>query len=396
MDPPQVASAPRSLERTELEALAAGDAYGCFGPGFERAQTHTRTPRIADGSMLLLHRITHLEREGGPGGRGYLRATWDFSPDDWFFDGHFKGDPCMPGTLMFEGCLQAMAIYMASLGFSLVRDGWVFEPEPDVPYQLRCRGQATPTSQELVYEIFVEEVWDGEVPTLYADLLCTVDGLKAFHCRRMGLQLVPGWPLDSMPELLSPPSAPGAVAVVDGFSFDYNAVLACAWGRPSQAFGPMYAPFDGPKRVARLPGPPYHFMSRVTHLEGPIGEMVPGAIVELEYDVPSDAWYFQENGAPTMPYCVLLEAALQPCGWLASYVGSALTSDSELFFRNLGGTGTLHQDLLEDFGTLRTRVKLTDVSTAGGMIIQSFDVTCFQGERAIYDLETVFGFFPHV
>ena len=59
---------------------------------------------------------------------------------------------------------------------------------------------------------------------------------------------------------------------MDGFAFDYNSLLACAWGAPSAAFGPMYARFDGARRAARLLGPPYHFMSRVTKIDGPIGE----------------------------------------------------------------------------------------------------------------------------
>ena len=42
---------------------------------------------------------------------------------------------------MLEGCLQAMAVYVTALGYTLDRDGWRFEPVPDVPYQLRCRGQ---------------------------------------------------------------------------------------------------------------------------------------------------------------------------------------------------------------------------------------------------------------
>jgi hypothetical protein len=65
-----------------------------------------------------------------------------------------------------------------------------------------------------------------------------------------------------------------------------------------------------------------------------------GTKIEIEYDVPPDAWYFDENGHPTMPFCVFLEAALQPCGWLASYVGSALTVRRGPVFRNLDGTGT--------------------------------------------------------
>ena len=41
------------------------------------------------------------------------------------------------------------------------------------------------------------EIVASPTPTLYADLLGTVDGLTAFHCRRMGLRLVPAWPLDA-------------------------------------------------------------------------------------------------------------------------------------------------------------------------------------------------------
>jgi hypothetical protein len=40
---------------------------------------------------------------------------------------------------------------------------------------------------------------------------------------------------------------------------------------------------------------------------------------------------------------VLIEAALQPCGWLASYVGCAVNEKDEVFFRNLDGSGVLHR-----------------------------------------------------
>jgi 3-hydroxymyristoyl/3-hydroxydecanoyl-(acyl carrier protein) dehydratase len=155
-------------------------------------------------------------------------------------------------------------------------------------------------------------------------------------------------------------------AVVDGFRFDQRSLLATAIGRPSEAFGPIYARFDGPQRVARLPGPPYLFMSRIVRVEGPIGVMKAGAKVVAEYDVPADAWYFDDNGCRTMPFAVLLEAALQPCGWLSSYVGSALTQDGELGFRNLDGEGTLLAELHPDCGTLTTEVELTDVKTVFG------------------------------
>ncbi|MDZ4814562.1 MAG: beta-ketoacyl synthase N-terminal-like domain-containing protein, partial [Pseudomonadota bacterium] len=166
LDPPVLTCTRNALDRDQIEAFAAGDAARCFGPGFEFAQTHTRSPSIAQGGMLLLDRITHLEIDGGPWQRGYLRAELDISAQQWFFDGHFKNDPCMPGTLMFDGCLQAMALYLAACGYTLKRDGWRFQPVPELPYQLQCRGQVTPGSRLLVTEVFIEERSAGPVPTV--------------------------------------------------------------------------------------------------------------------------------------------------------------------------------------------------------------------------------------
>jgi 3-hydroxymyristoyl/3-hydroxydecanoyl-(acyl carrier protein) dehydratase/1-acyl-sn-glycerol-3-phosphate acyltransferase len=363
--------------------------------------------------MRLLDRVTEFDPRGGPWGRGYLRAESELHPDDWFLQGHFKNDPCMPGTLILEACVQAMAFYLCAMGYSIDRDGWRFEPVPGQKSPMRCRGQASRTSKHIVYEIFVHEVTSGPIPSVKVDMLCTVDGLKAFHGERVGIRLVPAWPLDDWREAPVAPQtahlrakqiAPlGGLAghvetkpvpSVNGFAFDYASLLACAWGKPSQAFGPMYAPFDGTRRVARLPGPPYHFISRIVAVDGPIGVPQPGATVEVEYDVPPDAWYFAENGAPTMPFCVLLEAALQPCGWLASYIGSALTTEDDLLFRNLDGTGTVFHEITPESGTLRTLVKVVEVSMSAGMIIETFEVECYVGEAHVYTLRTVFGFFP--
>lgn len=397
LDAPAVACTRSSFDRAQIEAYTHGDAYACFGPGFEVTQTHTRTPRIQHDEMLFLHEVTEVDPRGGPWKRGYLRAIQNLARDDWFFDGHFKDDPCMPGTLMFEGCLQALAFYMTSLGYTIHRDAWRFEPVPDLAYALKCRGQCTPGDEELIYEVFVEEVHDGPIPMVFADFLCTVDGLKAFHARRVGLQLVPGWPLDEGHPVIDEHVEPTAVATMeDGFPFDYRSLLACAWGKPSEAFGAPYKVFDHVKKVARLPGPPYHFLSRVTATSAPFGGFAPGVKIVVEYDIPEDAWYFWENAYPTMPFAVLLEAALQPCGWLASYVGSALSTDEELFFRNLDGTGNLLVELLPKSGTLRTEVEITQVSASGGMIIEGFEVMCYLGDVAVYEMKTVFGFFPGV
>jgi 3-oxoacyl-(acyl-carrier-protein) synthase/3-hydroxymyristoyl/3-hydroxydecanoyl-(acyl carrier protein) dehydratase/1-acyl-sn-glycerol-3-phosphate acyltransferase len=421
LDPPAAITDKRSFTHEDLVAFSEGRVVDCFGPAFMPTQAHVRTPRIAGGRMLFLHRVDAFEPKGGPWKRGYLKATQDIHEDDWFFPGHFHNDPCMPGTLMFEGCLQTMAFYLAAMGYTLPRDGWRFEPITDEAYKLLCRGQVTPKSRVLTYEVFVEEVVAGPIPMLYADLLCVVDGLGAFHARRMGLRLVPAWPLEERARLIAadalppphgaePPSLPQSdpskrVAVASsgpskGFAFDYASLVACAWGRPSAAFGPIYERFDSTRKVARLPGPPYHFMSRVASVEGDMGVAKAGAKVEVEYDVPADAWYFRDNGAAVMPYSVLMEAALQPCGWLASYVGCALLTDEDLLFRNLDGKATAHVEITKDVELLRTRAHLKSLSRTGTMIIVAFDVTLHARDRRsgqetlAYSLDTVFGFFP--
>jgi acyl transferase domain-containing protein/3-hydroxymyristoyl/3-hydroxydecanoyl-(acyl carrier protein) dehydratase len=392
--PPLVRCAKDHFTREDITAFARGDGYSCFGPGFERLASHTLSPSIQSDRMRLIDEVTHFELDGGPWGRGYLRGRLELQPDHWFFGGHFKNDPCMPGTLMFEGCLQALSIYLAALGYTIDRDGWRFEPVPEMPYHLRCRGQALPSSKEVVYEVFIDEIIDGPQPTLVADLLGTVDGLKAFHCRRMALRLVPAWPMD--PHRLEVPIASdeGTVATIGEFPLGQRSLLACALGRPTEAFGAMYAAFDGPRRVARLPGPPYHFMSRIARVAGAAGALEVGSVVEAIYEVPRDAWYFDAGPRQVMPYAVLLEVALQPCGWLASYVGCASNAPEDLVFRNLDGTGVVHREVTPEVNALTTTSKLTSLSRAGGLIIVGFQVNVRAGEDTVYSLDTVFGFFP--
>jgi 3-hydroxymyristoyl/3-hydroxydecanoyl-(acyl carrier protein) dehydratase len=291
-----------------------------------------------------------------------------------------------------------MAFYMAALGYTLDRDGWRFEPVQDEMYKLVCRGQVIPSNKHVVYELFVEEVIHGPTPTLYADLLVTVDGLAAFHCRRMGLRLVPAFPLESRQllladvELLDP--APERNARTPDHVYDPRSIAACAWGAPSDAFGELFARFDGPARCPRLPGPPYLFMTRITAIDATKAVPVAGGTIEAEYQIPPDAWYFSENGNRTMPYAVLLEAALQPCGWFASYKGSVLQSAEELYFRNLDGTATQHREVFPEDGILRTHVRNTSLSRLGAMTIVGFEVACYVGDALIFDMTTTFGFFP--
>jgi 3-hydroxymyristoyl/3-hydroxydecanoyl-(acyl carrier protein) dehydratase len=196
-----------------------------------------------------------------------------------------------------------------------------------------------------------------------------------------------------MPELLAAHSEPRPFAIAGDMRGDYATLLACAWGKPSDALGSMYRIFDGARRAPRLPGPPYHFMSRITRIDAEAQQPRLGASIEAEYDVPGDAWYFRDHGGRAMPFCVLMEVNLQPCGWLAIFFGFPLRAQEDLFIRNLDGTATVDREVLPGAGTLRTRVTLTLFSEFGGVVIVSFETDCWLDEQPVCRLETSFGFF---
>lgn len=394
LDAPVKATEKRSFDRQDVRAFAEGRLADCFGSAFFLARSHTRSPRIPSGQLLMLQTIPAFEASGGPWQRGYCRGEWAVSPDDWFFKSHFKNDPCMPGFLMTDACLQLMAFYLAGLGFTLHKDAWRFEPVMEETFKLVCRRQVVPTSKLLVYEVFVDELIAAPYPTLYADILATVDGLKAFHCRRMGLRLVPDWPLSDISNLPESLHDARSVAEADGFRFDKHSLMACAIGCPTDAFGRFFAIFEDYRRIGRLPTPPYLFISRIASVSEPIGSMKIGTEVVAEYDIQANDWYFQTNGHATMPCCILLEAALQPCGWLVSYVGCTLETPKDLYFRNLDGSAILLQDIPAQDAILITHSRLTSLSRMDSMIIVGFEVSCMLAGRAVYQMQTVFGFFP--
>ncbi len=175
--------------------------------------------------------------------------------------------------------------------------------------------------------------------------------------------------------------------------FSKERILDFAQGNPSEAFGEKYKIFDTERQIARLPRPPYFFMDRVLKADHPQWKMQPGGWIEVQYDIPSDAWYFAANRTQTMPFCILLEIALQPCGWLAAFAGSALESDERLHFRNLGGTAKMYHPISKTSGTLTIYSRMTDVSKAGGMIIQNFEMDVKNNGRSVYQGTTNFGFF---
>jgi 3-hydroxyacyl-[acyl-carrier protein] dehydratase / trans-2-decenoyl-[acyl-carrier protein] isomerase len=100
-----MAGFPTSFGREDLLKCAQGDL---FGPG---------NAQLPMPPMLMMDRITDISGDGGAHGKGHVVAEFDITPDLWFFDCHFPGNPIMPGCLGLDGLWQLT-------GFNLGWRGW--------------------------------------------------------------------------------------------------------------------------------------------------------------------------------------------------------------------------------------------------------------------------------
>ena len=386
--------APGAYDDQALNALRAGDLAGCFGETFDGV--HLPEPlRLAGGRMKLIDRVLQFDPAGGRYGLGRIRAEADIRPDDWFLTCHFVDDMVMPGTLMYECCAHALRVFVQRLGWVTDTPGARYEPVQGLRAALKCRGPVTPQTRHVVYEVDIKELGYEPQPFAVADANMIADGRHIVRFSDMSLQLS-GATRTDIENFWCRQRLCATVAQTPArrpVSYPREHFLEFARGKPSRAFGEAYRPFDAGRFIARLPSPPYLFIDRITAVEPEPWVVKPGGWVEAEYDVPPDAWYLRADRCRSVPYCVLLEAALQPCGWLAAYMGSALKSAKPLHFRNLGGHGILHREVSPDSGTLRMRTRLSHVSEVTDMIIEHFDFEISNRDSLIYDGSTYFGFF---
>ena len=396
-----VPMAVESYDARHLDALRGGDLAGCFGPLFDGLGLSDPV-RLPDGRMRLIDRVVELDPTGGRFGLGLTRAEADIRGDEWFLTCHFVDDMVMPGTLMYECCVHTLRVLLMRMGWVTEQAGVCYEPVLGVASTLRCRGPVTPATRVVTYEVQVKEVGYTPEPYVIADAFMYADGHRIVQFTDLSLkmtgatreQIEATWrSAHTVPPSVSPIGTALVPADVRPALYDNDRILAFAVGKPSEAFGEPYLVFDADRRIARLPGPPYSFLDRITDIHAEAWHLVPGGWIEAQYDVPPDGWYFRANRQDSMPFAVLLEIALQPCGWLAAYLGSALRSRTDLSFRNLGGTATLFEEVFGDAGTLTVRVRITRVSEAGGMLVQSFDMQIWRAGRLVYAGETQFGFF---
>ena len=315
----------KTFGRPELQAFSAGDLLTCFGPQYMQTGRN-QSLRLPGGNMLMIDRITEIQPDGGPWELGSVVAEHDLAPDNWYFPCHFKDDEVMAGSLMADGCVQLMQFYLMYLGFQTETIDARFQPIPDLPQVVRCRGQVTPTHARLIYRMEITEI--GLIPRPYAkaNVDIILNGKVIVNFKDLGLQLVEKNP-------------PVPVTANKAALFDERHITEFALGSLAACFGPEYATYDT-RRAPRTPNGDLQLISRVLSVDGIRGQVVAGSSLVTEYDVPAHPWYCEQNAYPTVPYSILMEIGLQPCGFLSAHLGSTLPyPDENFYFRNLDGNG---------------------------------------------------------
>lgn len=293
-----------------------------------------------------------------------------------------------------EGGGNLLRFFMLMLGLQRLTKDARYQPIFDLPQKVRCRKQVVPGKDtKLIYKLEVKEI--GLVPNPYviADLEIISNGVITVHFENLGLQLRekdnPKYLEKEAGVQISPRSKDALLNELDITTF--------ALDNLSKAFGPDFACYDG-RTVSRQPNTDLQLISRVLKIDGERLNFKKPSTIYAEYDVPVDAWYYEQNSTATMPYSVLMEIALQPCGLLGAYLGSTLPfSDKNLFFRNLDGTGEMF-DL--PFGTdwrgktIHNKSILVSSVALGGTVLQNYTFELSIDGQVFYKGKSSFGFFP--
>ena len=118
---------------------------------------------LPDSEWRLAHAVEEVRLDGGPHGLGSCRIAPGPARRRLVQSRcHFKDDPCMPGTLMLEGCLQAVQTWMLGTGIAGAHPDGLFEPLPGSSFRAPLPRPGVPGHSELVYEAQIGEAsWTG-------------------------------------------------------------------------------------------------------------------------------------------------------------------------------------------------------------------------------------------
>ena len=361
-----------------LHHLLSADIAGCFG---DSHISDRNQPSLCFSSekFMMIEQVSHVDPHGGAWGLGLVEGHKQLEPEHWYFPCHFKDDSVMAGSLMAEGCGQLLQFFMMYLGMHTQVQSGRFQPLESAPQKVRCRGQVIPQSAVLTYRMEVTEIGLSPRPYAKANIDILLDGKVVVDFQNLGVmikeeaectryigssdyiaedhivenvvaevkavQTAVNQPASAnaplmaqIPDLNTAPNK-GVIPlqhveapitpdypnrVPDTVPFTPYHMFEFATGDIEKCFGPDFAIYRG-MIPPRTPCGDLQLTTRVIEVNGTRGDFKTPSSCIAEYEVPENAWYFNENSHNAlMPYSVLMEISLQPNGFISGYMGTTL------------------------------------------------------------------------
>ena len=424
-----------AFNEKDMFYLMEGDLANCYAnPAYDK-QGKNPSLHFPLEKILMLDRITKVDRNGGLWGLGLIEAEKELQPDEWYFTSHFRDDPVLAGSLMSEGCVQLLQFFMLYLGMHTQTQDARFQTMRNIPQPIRCRGQALPKDRLMTYRLEVTEIGLSPKPYARGNVDIIIDGKIVVDFRDVCLELTEkseaekqllasarsGIPLAApvaklkaapvetkktvMPSLnkqdnrlpVMPPIEVKPAVVTE------EQVVHFATGDIEACFGHEFALYKQPpptpqhptRRPPRTPNGYLQLMHRVTEIDGKRHDFENTVACTAEYDVAPQVWFCDVNSHPSLtPYSMLMEIALQPNGFITSYIGSTLMyPDTNLYFRNLDGRGRLIKEIDLRGKTIVNKTTMYSTSAVMNNIIQKFTFELLVDGETFYEGDAVFGFF---
>jgi len=160
----------QSFTKEDLLACSRGELFG---------EGNSQLPAP---NMLMMDRVVSITEDGGEFDKGQIVAELDITPDLWFFDCHFPGDPVMPGCLGLDAMWQLVGFFL----------GWSGGPGKGRALgvgEVKFTGQILPTAKKVTYRINMKRVIKRKLFMGMADGCVEVDGRVIYQAKDLKVGL---------------------------------------------------------------------------------------------------------------------------------------------------------------------------------------------------------------